>query len=747
MQSVLLSESPQEVSQGPRLSRQLLRELPDAVHLTGRWTRPSSPNASHEPVEEPWPLEDTSHGGHYMLYTSFVLSLAAAMSVALLSVPPLLMARAVDCPRGCFTLDRKLKASLNHSVHPCDDFYAFVCSGWDGEVRRYISPLDRYRMTFIQSTIKSILLEKIPRHSTKAKGKAAGFLLRCLSRAGGENIAQLKEFLEELGLPWPSKSPATRPQLLNILVRASLKFGMPMFWVFYVGRHPNRPSENTIYMTLDPRCSEWRQHIRALRKKGKVKDYLRRGAEVVGREGQSYSRMIKQVLDTHIEINELAHLYWGDDTVPSLYNLSDPDLRRAINGHLPDDSQLWPEDTIINLQPDFFANLDGTHLSKEGYQERFKLFLGAYVVWALSPMISKYMTNSMLADMGLEGTEGDYHFFICTEALMMLMPLVQWRQSTDTLGDRTPSWNILRLDIRSLSLWMSSYGVTFEHLVKTVSARLATNAFNMSYTWEMLDNAYSYFPNYTDMLFFDLYRQAAMATASYFKKSLRQPEHSIYHVPGIAAIDLYRLLVGREVIVHQYYSSSPLYEPWHPPAVASAVTGTRTSKQVFVLLWFFIFYNTLFESHSTATVDPSMLKLKEDMKRFFAYLNASDTFPEANERKFRDVYLASIAAHTASFLPEMPDWRLPSSGGENATLPPSGENQNGLFKGMEPEQVFFLLSCFDHCGYSGRERLSKIAICNVALPVCPRFRRAFRCGPQHRLFGNFTWPDPPAHSD
>lgn len=113
-----------------------------------------------------------------------------------------------------------------------------------------------------------------------------------------------------------------------------------------------------------------------------------------------------------------------------------------------------------------------------------------------------------------------------------------------------------------------------------------------------------------------------------------------------------------------------------------------------------------------------MLKLKEDMKRFFAYLNASDTFPDANARKFRDVYLASIAAHTASFLPEMPEWRLPSSGGENATLPPSGENQSGLFKGMEPEQVFFLLSCFDHCGYSGRERLSKV--CAVTIVLCLR---------------------------
>ncbi|KAH7953298.1 hypothetical protein HPB49_007003 [Dermacentor silvarum] len=601
-------------------------------------------------------------------------------------------------------------------------------------------------MAFIQATIKSILLEKIPRHSTKAKGKAAGFLLRCLSRTGGEDIAKLKEFLEDLGLPWPSKSAATRPQLLNILVRASLMFGMPMFWAFYVGRHPNRPSENAIYMTLDPRCSDWIRHIRALAQKGKADDYFRRGAEVVGREGQSYSRMIKNVLHTHAEILQLTQLYWGYDTRPRYYNLSDPDLRRAINGHLPDDSQLWPQDKIINMQPDFFAKLDDTHLRKTGYQERFKLFLGAYVVWALSPMISKYMTNSMLADMGLAGNEGDYHFSKCTEALQMLMPLVQWRQSLDAQGDRTPVWNILRLDIRSLSAWMSSYGETVEHLVKTVSARLATNAFNMSYTWEMLDNAYSYFPNYTDMSFFDLYRRAAMATVSYFKKSLRQPENSIYHVPGIANIELYRLLVGREVIVHRYLSSSPLYEPWHPPAVVSAVAGIQTAKQVFVLFWFLTSYNALYESRSSVKLDPGVQKVFKDMERFYAYFNASDTFPDANEREERDLYFTSIAAHTASFIPEMNEWHLPYSGGENTTMPPPGEDRSGQFKGMPPEQVFFLLSCFDQCGYSGRERLSKIAICNVALPVCPRFRKVFSCSPQHRLVGNFTWPEPPVQS-
>ncbi|KAH7968968.1 hypothetical protein HPB52_013225 [Rhipicephalus sanguineus] len=691
MESVLLSDTQPDVSRQPRLSRVLPRDMPDAMQLPDRWRRPESPESNEAPAQEAWPIEDTSQYSHGLIYIAFVLSLVVAMSASLLTVPVLLKSRVVDCPRGCFTLDRKLKDSLNHSVHPCDDFYAGITH-------------------FKRGT------------------------------AGGENIDKLRDFLQDLGLPWPSKSTATRPQLLNILVRASLEFGMPMFWAFYVGRHPNRPSENTIYMTLDPRCSDWFRHIRALADRGRENDYLRRGAEVVGRKGQSYSRMIRYVLDTHFEIVELAQLYWGDDTVPRFNNLSDPDLRRAINGHLPDDSQLWPEDRIINLQPEFFAKLDEKHLKRIASQEQFKLFLGAYVVWALSPLISNYMTSSLMADMGLGNSEGDYHFFRCAEALQMLMPLVLWRLSNDAQKDRTPTWNVLRLSMRSFSAWTSAYGGAIERLTKTVSSRFAANAFNMSFTWEMLDNAYSYFPNYTDTTFFDLYKSAAHASASFFKRSLRRPEHSIYHLPGIATIELYRLLVGREVVVHQYLTSSPLYETWHPAAVISAVAGTRTSRKVFILMWFLIFYNAWYEVRRSADFDVAVKKLLNDSKRFFEHVAATGSFPGANERESRDVYLASIAAHTASYIQDAHEWHHAS--GETATSPPD-EDRGGRFKGLPAEQIFFLLSCFEHCGFSGRERLAKVAICNAALPAAPRFRKAFSCSPQHRLVGNFTWPEPP----
>ncbi|KAH7954790.1 hypothetical protein HPB49_021856 [Dermacentor silvarum] len=559
----------------------------------------------------------------------------------------------------------------------------------------------------------------------------------------------MRTFLSQLGLPWPEKSSSSRPQLLNILVRASLEFGMPMFWAFYVGRHPSRLSENTIYMTLDPQCMAWISDIDALRAGEKEYVYLRRCAEVVGRKGQSYSRMISDVLDIHFAIVDLVRSHWSDSVTPAYNNLSDPDLRRAINGHLPDESQLWPQDEVLNLQPNLFAELDAMYLSRGEFQDRFKLFLGAYVVWALSPMLSQYLTSSMLGDMNREESRRDYRFLKCTEAIEALMPLVGWRLQQETQEDPVPSWNIVRMSAQSVSSWIRTYGESTQKLANTITTALATNAFNMTYTWDMLDDAYDYLPNSTAATFFDSYRSGARATVMFFKKSLRQPQHSIYHVPGLAGVLLYQGLTAREVVVPPYLVSPPLYESWHPPSILAALTGTAATDQILALLRLFFYYNNRFKAYNESRLDQGARKMLASMRRFSELVNASDIMQNVSLLEKDDVCSASPAAHTASLMLDVMEQRhAPTAAGYNVA------SQHGkthwffgdepMFQEFTPEQIFFLLSCFYHCGNAGSRRQGKIGICNVALPASPRFRRAFKCGPERLLYTNFTWPEPPA---
>ncbi|KAH6930204.1 hypothetical protein HPB50_011788 [Hyalomma asiaticum] len=694
------------------------------------------------PRQEPRAF-DKSHAGRSLRYVSFVLGLGATVSAALFTPPLLFMARFGACERGCQSLAKDLSRSISHKVHPCDDFYEHVCSGWDST--KVQSPLSNYQAAFSRRIVKDMMLKKIPSRSTTAWGKAAGFIYRCLSRVEIHDLSSVTSFLHELGLPWPEKSPTNRQQLLDIFVKASLEFGMPMFVAFYVGRHPARPFVNTIYVTLEGRFSDWTADMEALAERGKADDYLRRCAETVGREGQSYSSMIRQVLQTHFEVVDLERLLWDDAAVPRFYNLSDPDLRRAVNGHLPDESQLWPEDEIVVLQPEFIVKLDEEQLSHSGYQESFKLFLGAYVVWALSPLVSRRLGTRLLVDIGGRSSEAAHRLSKCMQALEMLMPLVKEQLHRDAQKDLWPTWTVARLSARSMVSFFDTYGGLPKAFAYAVLSRLCVNAFNMTNTWHLLDNALAYFPNNTDEPFFDLYRRAAKATVTFFKQSLRRPQHNIHHVPGIVDFDVYRLLVNREVSVFHYLTSSPLYEPWYPAAVISALAGTAVSTQMTALLRMAIYYDRNFQHIRFEDGTPETMRLALDVYRFRNVLKVSGIFHDASKQDHGALYRASIAAHAASRVPEMPEWRRFAADGVHN--PSMDEDVRNPFRRFQPEQLFFYLACFAHCGKRGRQRQKSVAICNVALPASPRFRRAFNCLPQNLLITNFTWPDPPMAFD
>ncbi|XP_075721626.1 uncharacterized protein LOC142764964 [Rhipicephalus microplus] len=321
-------------------------------------------------------------------------------------------------------------------------------------------------------------------------------------------------------------------------------------------------------MTLDPNFMEWARVVRALVARGRESEYLRRGAEIIGGEGQSYSFMIEHVMRAHGGLYDLTTRLCGSRVTPQFYNLTDSDLRRALNGYLPDDSQFWPEDEIVNLQPDFFLNLDSTYLSLSSNQESFKLFLGAYAVWLLSPIASGYLRSSLLADLGQENDEASYHSVKCFDTLEAIMPLVRFHLHLEANENVERMRLVARLSVDAFGTCLGSYGESLRNHASAVLAQLALNAFNMTTTWRQLNRAYAYLPSDRNVSsFFELYRRAALATASFFALSLRRPNHSIFHVPGISQVLQYRLLVSRELSIKYFLTVAPLYGTWKPMTV------------------------------------------------------------------------------------------------------------------------------------------------------------------------------------
>ncbi|XP_075722830.1 uncharacterized protein LOC119168431 [Rhipicephalus microplus] len=713
--SGLLAAAEHEIRLAERLQRQQQQEQASATMAP-----------SHHGNEWRLSKHDTSHAGCWMRYTSFVLGVAAVASSTLFTAPVVFMARINSCHHGCLSLEHDLKASLNHNIHPCDDFYSHVCSGLDSKQGH--PSLNKYSIAFSRSVLKTMLLGKIPTLSKNVRAKAARFMLRCLSKVQYRGISSLKAFLQELGLPWPHQSPATRPQLLDVIVRASLHFGIPLFWAFYIGRHPLRPLQNTIYMTLDPNFMEWARVVRALVARGRESEYLRRGAEIIGGEGQSYSFMIQHVIQVHGGLYDLTTRLCGSRVTPQFYNLTDSDLRRALNGYLPDDSQFWPEDEIVNLQPDFFLNLDSTYLSLSSNQESFKLFLGAYAVWLLSPIASGYLRSSLLADLGQENDEASYHSVKCFGTLEAIMPLVRFHLHLEANKNVERMRLVAQLSVDAFGTCLGSYGKSLRNHAYAVLAQLALNAFNMTTTWRQLNRVYAYLPSDRNVSsFFELYRRAALATASFFALSLRRPNHSIFHVPGISQVLQYRLLVSRELSIQYFLTVAPLYGTWEPTTVIAALFGTLVSVQLACYMRFVILYNHRFQPYQRGELGQDARRLVDDLGRLV--LIVRNVLPNASDHEIREVYDWSFAAHVASYMLRRPKWLQTSAGGWQDTS-------------FEKDRLFFYLVCYAQCGTENRERLRKMAACNVGLPAAPLFRKAFKCQAGHHLVKNFTWPEP-----
>ncbi|XP_070397034.1 uncharacterized protein [Dermacentor albipictus] len=96
--------------------------------------------------------EDTSEPGCRRRYSCFVMLTAFVTSAVLLA--PLMLHLERQRQRSRASLLRDLQRSRDHGVHPCDDFYRHVCSGWDGNLNRpYRTPLATYSSAFDERVI------------------------------------------------------------------------------------------------------------------------------------------------------------------------------------------------------------------------------------------------------------------------------------------------------------------------------------------------------------------------------------------------------------------------------------------------------------------------------------------------------------------------------------------------------------------------------------------------------------------
>ncbi|XP_075535508.1 uncharacterized protein LOC142571103 [Dermacentor variabilis] len=633
-----------------------------------------------------------------------------------------------------------VRRSVDPSVSPCDDFHRHVCGRW----KRLRSPVQLYEQR-VRTVLRNVLLlHHSGSRQLTAKDKAYRLFFRCVSSKASEN--SLRSFLRRLRLAWPAKlDVVSRLDILDTIIGSSLDYSVPALWTFTVGRHSALPHQSTIYVYLDPSVLEWMAHLRRLASRRRLRVYLRRCAEIIGGTGQSYQEMIQLVLRAHVVASRAVRTL-SDIPDPLYVNFSDVDMRVAVNRHLPDSSQLWPQDTMLVIHVQLFRRFLETFTESAEVRTWAQLYVGAYLVWYLSPFTSHYLTDHLMMDLSDARETEAYVTARCFEAFFRVMPLAVLKSIQDELpkSEKEALFEVFGEVRNALYDATRLANATIAEQMRLVMSSLSLTAFNMTLTWEMIEMVYDYVPK-LEGSFFDMYVAVATAAAAKFKKSLHQTDNDVHHLPLITHRPLYSLLVLREVRIPTYLRYPPAFHSSFPAPLKMATLGNEIAFNLGLMLYYIYYRTTTYESRPFDTIPYPNKLLFEHVLGFL-----KPALDKIGLKSSQHVHLL-VGSYGLDSIQRSrffgSDDSLDTSGEAHSLTPTVGTEQDfGLrpvhsmkdLSTWELHRLFYMVACFIHCRNLSSFLLQK-AICNVALPITARFSRVFKCVIGDSMFSNVTW--------
>ncbi|XP_077523389.1 uncharacterized protein LOC144134325 [Amblyomma americanum] len=154
-----------------------------------------------------------------------------------------------------------INASLNWNYNPCDDFYRFVCSRFEGGIDAL------YKLTsYTKRAIREVLSATVvPRKGQSATQKAAGMYQACVNLGSDKKnpeaqLPWLKSFLFHLGLDPSNMESHPGFDVADRIAQLSLVYGLPTFVKFGVFEKPARSPEYSLYVAIHKEDEEWMQY-------------------------------------------------------------------------------------------------------------------------------------------------------------------------------------------------------------------------------------------------------------------------------------------------------------------------------------------------------------------------------------------------------------------------------------------------------------------------------------------------------
>ncbi|KAH6934131.1 hypothetical protein HPB50_020669 [Hyalomma asiaticum] len=423
---------------------------------------PGMPSSSRTPTPmSPWTTLPQSVKASIAVVLVIIVTITATLIWLLASTESRKAASEGCRSQECEQYAKRLRESLNESVHPCTDFTRYVCDGW--RRTHVFSVAEEAFMSTFDGMSRFVRTIEIPASGQTPVQRAAAFYRSCIKVLRGERneMPRVRLALAAAGITWPDE-PNAAPDLLHTLIYVHLR----LHWgvLFNVDVISNK-NESSIKVGLIPsmEMAPIKKRLELIRAPEKAREYFNTLVSAFGAHAKQGRHRVTFTETNVTETIVLGALFTGllsGSPNPQVLNATSlfamvPNLTesrwRATLRSMGIAKRVFIETTYPTYVTQFLA------LWKNLGESRLHLFLSWYTIQTAALYTNKLLVENFY---GSEKTALLRHGAFCFSKAYLLSGTAVFRSSVSYTLDgaaRTKAvdllWSVRDAFSRSLQSW------------------------------------------------------------------------------------------------------------------------------------------------------------------------------------------------------------------------------------------------------------------------------------------------------